>query len=241
MATEQLRSLVRLACQKLGNLRERREFGRLSNDAIFSRVYSEGLWGRGGAGEEPYSGSGSHDDAIVAPYVSAVTEFLKTFPNKPDVADLGCGDFNVGTRLRPFAGRYIACDVVPVLIERNKHRFVDLDVSFGLLDMVRDPLPKVDVICIRQVLQHLSNAHIAAVLAKIPHSCRYFILTEHVPAQKDFPANRDKPTGPETRIGYRSGVVVTRPPFSLAVKGERILCEVPEGHASVIRTIVYTM
>jgi len=48
-------------------------------------------------------GFDSRDGAIVAVYLKVAVEFLECF-EKPDVVDLGCGDFNVGSQMRPWWG-----------------------------------------------------------------------------------------------------------------------------------------
>ena len=77
-----------------------------------------------------FSGSGSHSPQITGGYVRAIVERLSRFPQKPDVIDLGCGDLNIGRQVRSLCAGYIACDVVPALIERNRQAFDDLDVDF---------------------------------------------------------------------------------------------------------------
>ena len=165
-----------------------------------------------------------------------------------DAVDLGCGDFNVGQRIRDCFGAYRARDVVPELIERNRRRFADLDVDFACSDVAADPLPPGDLVMIRQVLQHLSNREIAAIAAKLGQY-RFAIVTEHVPAAPGFVANLDKPTSARVRMGRAaigipdSGVVLTEPPFALEVKSARILCETPDAHGpdAMLRTVLYEL
>ena len=115
------------------------------------------------------------------------------------------------------------------------------NLRFEVLDIVRDPLPEGDVVFIRQVFQHLSNAHIAAVIRKL-HRCPRWIVTEHLPAGSDFVANLDKHPGLNIRLDAPeaggSGVVLTAPPFNIRPAGEQILCEVP-SYGGVIRTTAY--
>lgn len=206
---------------------------------VFHRVYAEGHWGRSGDPDQPFfSGRGSHDAAFVEPYVAAVGCFLATAPVKLSALDVGCGDFNVGSRLRPLCAAYTACDVVEALIEHDKVKFRHLDVDFQVLDLVRDQLPRADVIFVRQVLQHLSNAQIARAAAKLAASCRYLVVTEHLPAGDAFEPNLDKPAGADIRLAFRSGVVLTEPPFRLAPASMEVLCEVPAGEG-VVRTMLY--
>ena len=96
---------------------------------------------------------------------------------------------------------------------------------------------------LRQVLQHLSNKHIAAVVSKLKNSYKYLVLTEHLPLRDDFSPNLDKEVGAGVRIDIGkkgSGVILTKPPFNLQVLQSSVLCEIPEG-GSVIRTNLYKL
>jgi len=211
-------------------------FAGKSPKEIFSKIYAQKMWG--GATSDYCSGHGSHLKAHVDPYVQSVSEFLGQLPKPTDVVDLGCGDFNVGRQIRCKATRYIACDVVPDLIERNKTVYADLDVDFRVVDITEDDLPQGDVVIIRQVLQHLSNAAIMKVVKKL-RKFRYLVLTECVPSG-DFVPNVDQLTGSYSRLarGVPSGVVLTSAPFSMSVKSEKLICETPEQHGS-LKVIVY--
>ncbi len=182
------------------------DFARMSTGEIFSRIYSDRLWGRSDDPEQPFfSGTGSHDDRITRVYVDSVVRFLETLPNRPDVVDLGCGDFNIGRQIRPFCNTFIACDIVPQLIDFNTRRFADLDVDFRVLDLVTDPLPTGDIVFIRQVLQHLTNDHIQQLVAKLAASYDHLILTEHLPHGDAFVANLDKPANSDIRLHLGRG------------------------------------
>ena len=236
-------SLARLGRGILGRLERRRLDGVAPAD-LFGQVYASGQWG-GGPGHDYYSGSGSHHQEIVSPYIDTIRRFAAGFTPPLDAVDLGCGDFNVGAQLRDGFAGYIAADVVPGLIEHNKRRFADLDVDFACVDLVEDPLPQGDVAMIRQVLQHLSNDQIAAIVPKLARF-RYLIVTEHLPGEQGFTPNRDQPMSAGLRVvgglgREKSGIVLTAPPFSLKVKSERVLCEVddPTLPGTIIRTILY--
>lgn len=168
--------------------------------------------------------------------------FLHGLHHKPDVVDLGCGDFNVGRHIRSACNQYVACDVVDSLIERNKRVFSESGVDFRCLDACEDPLPAGEVVFIRQVLQHLTNEQIQKVLGKLA-DYKYLVISEGVP-RKEFTPNQDKPIGDGIRFKrsrkLNSGVVPTAPPFNLRPIAESVLCEALEGEA-VIRTIAYQM
>jgi SAM-dependent methyltransferase len=234
---ELAKSIRDLAHQRLLSL----DMESLSTREVFSKIYREGLWGKSVDPEQPYfSGSGSHTDVITSVYVKAISDFLKDFNEKPDVLDLGCGDFNVGSRIRGLCRSYIACDIVTELVEFNRKKFSTLNVDFRALDLVEDPLPKADIVFIRQVLQHLSNVQIKRFLPKLPGSFSWIVLTESLPLQPDFPPNVDQVNSHGTRVGKNSGVVLTFPPFNINVLEQRLLCEVREGNG-IIRTIAYRL
>ena len=234
--------LIMEARYRQGNKRADRQFANKSPKEVFTTIYKEKLWGSYGL-DDFYSGSGSHDEERVSIYVSAVRTFLEGLPSKPNVVDLGCGDFNVGKRIREACNQYVACDVVDALIERNKVTYKELDVDFRCMDICADRLPRGDVAFVRQVLQHLTNQQILDVVRKIS-IYKYLIVSEGVPVQKDFVANQDKPIGDGVRFKrsrkVNSGVVLTLPPFNLVHRTEFVLCEAFEGEA-VIRTTVYEL
>jgi len=211
---------------------------KLHTRIVFDEIYREGRWGRDG--DDGFnSGSGSHRDDIVVPYVTAVSAFLDELGTRASVLDLGCGDFNVGRQIRPHCDRYIACDIVDALIERNRQRFGDLDVEFRCLDLVSDPWPKAEVVFIRQVLQHLNNKQIAQVIRKLP-VYRHVVVTEHIPADDNFTPNGDKTTGEHIRMQHRppSGVVLHAPPFELGALEQRVLCSVA-ADGGLVQTTLY--
>jgi hypothetical protein len=227
--------------ERLAQRRDTRLEG-LPVEEIFSAIYRERRW-EAESNDDFSSGSGSRVETVVSTYVDAVGRFLAAQPTPPSVVDLGCGDFHVGQQLRPYCGRYIACDVVPALIERNKKKFAAAQVDFRCLNIIDDDLPSGDIVFLRQVLQHLNNAQIARVVPKLSRY-KFLILTEHLPAIPNFPPNRDKPTGGGTRLPQKSGVVLTAPPFLLEPKSESILSAIPEsiaGHAGLIATTLYEL
>src|SRR5215467_13006472 len=204
-----------------------REYNDLSPEQIFTKIYESGSWGKSQDPASPFfSGSGSRRDDEIAPYVQSVTAFLRCFEVKPNVVDLGCGDFTVGSQLRSLCNRYVACDVVPGLIDFNRARFNDLEVEFKVLDLTEDDLPPGDIVFVRQVLQHLSNDQIRRFIARVPLSYKFLVVTEHLPSDPKFKHNVDKFAGPGTRMGYDSGIVLTSAPFNLRPKTDKQLCRV---------------
>ena len=215
---------------------ERANFGGTLQET-FSKIYSEELWGSSDTGF--FSGFGSHEEAVIAPYVAAVRSFVCDLRPYLNAVDLGCGDFNIGRQIRDMFVGYTGCDIVADLVTDNRRRYADLDVDFRVIDIVADPLPPGDVVFVRQVLQHLSNDDIRAVLAKIG-TYEYAIVTDHLPRIESFKSNVDKPSGAHTRVNFGSGIVLTEPPFALMPLSQQVLCEVPDTDG-VKRTIAYKL
>ncbi|WOE75258.1 class I SAM-dependent methyltransferase [Alterisphingorhabdus coralli] len=207
--------------------------------AIFSEIYAHGIWGKSEnhGGGRYYSGAGSHMPTFAEPYIRQVAQYLGTFPKKPDVADLGCGDFAIGSQIRPYCGRYIAGDIVDDVIAYNRQRFTDLDVDFQVLNLAESPLPGADIVFVRQVFQHLSNAMIQKSLDNIRRSYPILVLTEHVPGGNAFVPNMDMAINADIRMVQGSGVVITAPPFSVPVKSQTVICDVDLGTSRVVTTV----
>ena len=221
--------------------KQRKQYEDLSTQDAFTKIYAENAWGKSDdQGGKFHSGSGSHNEHIVNAYIKTIIKFLSSFENKPDVVDLGCGDFHIGSQIRHLCNNYIACDIVEPLIKFNKEKYQDLNVDFRVLDLTKDALPGGDIVFIRQVLQHLSNDLISNALPEITSKFKYLVLTEHIPAGNSFTHNLDKPVGPGIRLSSGSGIVLTSAPFNLKPKYEHCLCEVNE-YGGVIKTMLYEL
>jgi hypothetical protein len=205
----------------IGNLkrsRERRIVTQLPIQEAFDEVYKKGLWGRGG---DANSGPGS-EGVFADRYVAFVQDYAAKHKLRT-VVDGGCGDFLVGSRLAPGFDRYTALDVSPFIIDINKRRYAQdsalQHVTFGVADMTAATFPPADLILIRQVLQHLTNAQIEQVLRNLEASTwRRALITEDVcdPANRPTP-NVDLPThSVRTRTPLGSGVFIDKPPFNRA-------------------------
>lgn len=205
---------------------------------VMEQVYENNLWGGGVV--DFYSGDGSHDKDLVAPYLKAVISFLNSFKKKLVVCDLGCGDFTIGKELVPFSERYIAVDIVAPLIAFNKEKFQFHNLTFQCLDIAEDELPVGDCAIVRQVLQHLSNVEIEKIVCKL-QLYKYVILTEHLPNGDFFP-NVDIISGQGIRIKKKSGVDILEAPFCLKVKECKELVSVTlDGQMGVVVTRLYTI
>ena len=206
--------------------------------AVMEQVYELRLWGD--EKTEFYSGSGSHQLDIVKPYIVAVISFLTSFKTPISVCDLGCGDFNVGKELVEYTKKYVAIDIVAPLIAFNKEKFKEPNLEFHCLDIAVADLPLGDCAIIRQVLQHLSNGEVQAIVNKLLNF-KYLILTEHLPEGAFIP-NKDIISGQGIRFKKKSGINLLAPPFHLKVKEEKELIAFPlEGNKGILVTTLYVL
>ena len=205
----------------------REKFSKMEKNQIFREIYLKKLWSPESVKFEHkfYSGIGSYLPELVDNYIIEIKNFLLSLPKRPDVVDLGCGDFVIGSKLRKFCNKYIAVDIFDELINYNKKKYQDLNVDFRILDITSEELPAGDVCFVRQVLQHLSNESIVNFVKAIKNKYKFLIITEHFPSSKNFVANLDKPTGPDVRLYDKSAVILTKPPFNLRVIKDADICE----------------
>jgi hypothetical protein len=206
----------RIAAMRLGRREQR--LGQLPVQQAFDEVYRKKIWQRGAAA----SGPGS-EGYLADRYVELIREYAARH-NLRTAVDGGCGDFEVGSRIAPIFESYVALDVSPRIIGINRRRYDVLakrNVTFAVADMMSGPLPPADLILIRQVLQHLSNAQIVKILANVESSnWRRVLVTEEVPHQKDASVpNLDLSShGAGTRVAFGSGVYIDQEPFGMPAK-----------------------
>jgi SAM-dependent methyltransferase len=191
----------------------------LSAQDVFTKVYAEKMWGDGP--ESFYSGPGSNEEAA-APYADFVTGFIAEHHIR-SVVDLGCGDFRVGHMLASSGVSFTGVDVVQPLVDENSRRFATETIRFLCLDIAKDALPDADLCLIREVFQHISNAQISAVLAKL-HKYNYVLFTDVQPENTGgYGINRDKIHGASSRLVHKSCLKLEEPPFN--VKTVRLVFE----------------
>jgi hypothetical protein len=148
---------------------------------------------------------------------------------------VGCGDFLVGARLAPYAERYLAFDISRTVIEINRERYAQLThVTFGVLNVVEDPLPACDLLLIRQVFQHLTNEQIESALRNIEKAQpKHALITEQIhKPELMHKVNADlKGHSVITRIAQKSGVDIGAAPFSRRRRVAAVLEPGPENKA----------
>lgn len=167
---------------------------------IFDNIYRNDLW-RGG------SGSGSREE-MTRDYRAFLQKFLSD--NRiASVVDLGCGDWQFSRHMDWMGIDYTGVDVSSVVLEATRNYSRD-GVRFLHANAVTDALPAADLLIVKDVFQHWSNADILAFLPQL-QNYRTALITNGFPEQAMTLVNRDMPAG----FQYWP-IDLTRPPFSLA-------------------------
>lgn len=99
--------------------------------------------------------------------------------------DAACGDHLWMSRVHLGNCRYIVCDIVRKLIEENRVKYGERGREFRVLDLTKDPLPRADVVLVRDCLVHLPYRSIWRALRNIKASGSTYLLTTTYPRQQN--------------------------------------------------------
>ncbi len=165
-------------------------------------IYASGLWGRG-SGEGSQSGYSRR-------YVEVLSNILRQYSIKT-VLDLGCGDWSQGfSRHLDWAGiDYTGIDVVRSVVEKNQKDFGTEKIVFRAANILADELPIADLIILKDVLQHWSNASVSGFLPKLK-AFKYALVTNDLVSTVPGSLNQD------TRDGGFRAIDIMAPPFRVA-------------------------
>lgn len=214
---------------KISSIWDSNKFGKSKRENSFTKIYAKNLWGKHSDGRKFYSGPGTVNENTKL-YIETLSNFIQKNKIKT-VFEVGCGDFSIMKQLLPTLDvHYLGADIVKDLINFNARNFGTNKIDFIHVDaVVESELPQADLCIIRQVLQHLSNKDILAILKKLKHY-KFIIITEHIPIHPVV-KNSDKSSGTRIRLDKRkpSGVFFDAPPFKLE---HEILLKYREDHAN---------
>jgi 2-polyprenyl-3-methyl-5-hydroxy-6-metoxy-1,4-benzoquinol methylase len=137
----------------------------------FTHFYRHNYWGSA----ESVSGSGS-EWAQTETLVAALPELFREL-NIRSILDIPCGDFHWMQRV-PLEGiSYIGADIVKPLIDENRTRHARSNIRFEHLNIITDPLPRADLVIVRDCMIHFSNEDIVRTLRNIKSSGSTWLLT----------------------------------------------------------------
>jgi hypothetical protein len=177
---------------------------------IFTSKYVRNGWGS----IESKSGYGSE--------LKQTEKLLKDLPllfKKYDIKvilDIPCGDFNWMKHIDYDFESYVGADIVDELIKSNTRNFNQYG-SFRVLNIIKDDLPKVDLIFCRDCLVHFSYEDIFAALENIRKSGAKYLLTTTYPEHK----NRNILTGDWRQLNLMDEPFNLPLPIELLNEGSR--------------------
>lgn len=152
----------------------------------FTYYYEKNIWGN----NESVFGSGS-----TKRYTENLRKGLeKLFIdfNIKSITDAPCGDFNWLKLVNLDNIMYNGCDIVAPLIEKNQRLYGSGNITFSVLDIIKDQIPKADLWICRDVLFHFSDNDIKLTIDNFLKSEVKFILTTSYELTKK---NRNIKTG----------------------------------------------
>ncbi|MEZ4965780.1 MAG: class I SAM-dependent methyltransferase [Saprospiraceae bacterium] len=142
---------------------------------VFSEIYHTNHW----KGEESICGITSGIEQTSD--LRSRLQYWLAAQNIRSVLDAPCGDF-VWMREMDLRGiAYTGVDIVPEMILQNTERYGGPGISFHVLDITSDAIPRADLILCRDCLVHLSFPNIKKTLDRFLESeSRYLACTSFV-------------------------------------------------------------
>jgi hypothetical protein len=166
----------------------------------FTRHYERRDW------DEPESASGRGSSFKATAAIRTALPSLFQELGVRSVVDAGCGDFNWFRQLPTELDSYLGIEVVPQLAELNERRYATEGRHFASLDLIRDPIPRADLIFCRDCLVHLKNSQVLGAIRNFQRSQSTYLLATTFTEPRP---NRDIPLG-----GWRP-LNLERAPFEL--------------------------
>lgn len=142
---------------------------------IFSSLYERKRWGDHGT----VSGSGSDlaQTAIIRVEIAKLVGELRV----RTMLDAPCGDYYWMQEMSMELDCYIGGDIVPALITSNQSKYGNTKTTFAVIDIIKDDLPKVDLILCRDCLVHLPLQASVSALKNFARSGSIYLLSTTYP------------------------------------------------------------
>jgi len=163
---------------------------------IFDKIYEQNYW----HDKDSKSGTGSN-----LLQTGTLREELPVLFDKykiKSILDIPCGDFYWFKHVDLKGVDYIGADIVVDLINNLKEEYAPL--KFVKLDICSSPLPKTDLILVRDCFVHLPYSHIKRAINNIKKSGAKYLLTT------SFPNHRNK----NIKLGKWRPINLIDAPFS---------------------------
>jgi len=169
------------------------KLNKLSTNEVFSNIYKNNEWGD----SDSVSGPGSNleeTSALIKNLPILLQEFQIT-----SILDIPCGDYHWMNTLKLDDIEYIGADIVEEIVKKNGKYERD-NVRFQQLDLIRDKLPAVELIFVRDCFVHLCFDDLFKALTNICKSNARYLLTTTFTARSE---NDDIATGQWRTLNFQ--------------------------------------
>jgi 2-polyprenyl-3-methyl-5-hydroxy-6-metoxy-1,4-benzoquinol methylase len=143
---------------------------------VFEKIYLQNEW-------KNYLGTNSGPGSAIE-CSKLYLDFLQTFVenNKiKSILDLGCGDFNLMRHFDFKDIKYFGIDIVSFIIDDNIKTYSNNNIKFAQSNLIDFKLSEqFDLIILKDVLQHLSNANILKILNNIKNAKRIILVNDYI-------------------------------------------------------------
>ncbi|MEY3423254.1 MAG: hypothetical protein RIR48_3584 [Bacteroidota bacterium] len=170
-------------------------FNNYDTKTVFTQIYAENFW----SNKESISGPGSTFE-VTKTLIYSINQLISNY-NIKSVLDVPCGDFNWMKNIDFKEIQYIGGDIVDDLILSNIERYKHHpNTKFITIDIIKDDLPKSDLLIVRDCLVHFSNEDIQKAITNIKKSsCKYLLTTTFLNCK----SNQDITTGEWRKINLQ--------------------------------------
>lgn len=154
------------------------KFRNSTTEQIFTKIYDKNLW----TNKESRSGTCSS--------LKSTKSLRKILPELFEdysinsILDIPCGDFNWMKEINLKSISYIGADIVEEINQNNIKKYSAENKKFVKMDILKDNLPKVDLIFCRDLFIHFSYDDIFKAVTNIKKSDSKFLLTTSFMTEK---------------------------------------------------------
>ena len=152
------------------NKMNEKRFKNSTLEKIFTEIYEKNMW----TDKESRSGTGSSLKKTKS-LRKALPQLFKDYSIN-SILDIPCGDFNWMREVNLKSISYIGADIVEEINQNNIKKYLAENKKFVKMDILKDNLPKVDLIFCRDLFIHLSYEDIFKAVTNIKKSGQNFYL-----------------------------------------------------------------
>lgn len=130
----------------------------MTHREIFTDIYQRRVWGDG-------SGGGSAP-GVAGPWAAIASKVIAELKPRT-VLDIGCGDGWASAGIDLHGAAYLGIDPVDSIVEYCRETHIVGNRNYLPIDAITQVLPDADLVLVKEVTQHLSDASVLALIEKL--------------------------------------------------------------------------